>query len=218
MVLWHYWLAVIQHVLTFWAYDMHLGMGLAIILFTLAVRCALLPITWPAMYQGDIRRRKLKGLEPALAALRKRFDADPQRRAQETMSLYRREGITLFDKATLLGALIQLPLFLGLYQVLRAIRGAGRFLWVANLSRPDSWLALIAGAATMALMAMNPDLPEYVRIVLILIPAIFTVVAALKVSAALSLYWTTTNAFSGVQAIALRAAAARRARGEVPGR
>ncbi|MGH8180656.1 MAG: YidC/Oxa1 family membrane protein insertase, partial [Steroidobacteraceae bacterium] len=131
MVLWHYWLAVIRHVLAFCAYDMHLGMGLAIILFTLAVRSALLPVTWPAMSQGDIRRRKLQGLEPALAALKKRFDADPQRYAQEMMSLYRREGITLLDKASLAGALIQLPLFLGLYQVLRAIRGAGRFLWVA---------------------------------------------------------------------------------------
>jgi membrane protein insertase Oxa1/YidC/SpoIIIJ len=71
---------------------------------------------------------------------------------------------------------------------------------------------MIAGAATVALMAMNPDLPEPVRIVLILIPAVFTVLAALKVCAALSLYWTTTNAFSGVQAVALRAVAARRAR------
>lgn len=215
MALWHDWLALIQHVLAFGAYDMHLGMGLAIILFTLAVRSALLPITWPALSQGDMRRRKLKGLEPALAALKKRLDADPQRYAREMMSLYRREGITLFDKASLVGALIQLPLFLGLYQVLRAIRGAGRFLWVANLSRPDVWLAVIAGAATMALMAMNPDLPEHVRIVLILVPAIFTIVAALKVSAALSVYWATTNAFSGVQAIALRDVAARRAHAEV---
>jgi membrane protein insertase Oxa1/YidC/SpoIIIJ len=70
----------------------------------------------------------------------------------------------------------------------------------------------LAGAATMALMAMNPDLPEHVRIMLILIPAVFTVLAALKFSAALSLYWATTNAFSGVQAIALRTAAAHRAR------
>lgn len=64
----------------------------------------------------------------------------------------------------------------------------------------------------MALMAMNPDLPEHVRILLILVPAIFTVLAALKFSAALSLYWTTTNVFSAVQTIALRAVTARRAR------
>jgi membrane protein insertase Oxa1/YidC/SpoIIIJ len=83
---------------------------------------------------------------------------------------------------------------------------------VADLSRPDLWLAMIAGIATMALMATNPDLPEHVRVILILLPAIFTVVAALKFSAALSLYWTTTNVFSGVQAIALRAVITRRAR------
>lgn len=215
MALWHYWLAVIQHVLAFFAYDLRLGLGLGIILLTLGARSALLPITWSSSYQADIRRRKLKDLEPALAALKKRFDADPQRYAQEMLSLYRREGIALVDKAALVAALIQLPLFLGLYQVLRAIRGAGRFLWIANLSRPDFWLAMIAGAATMAFMAMNPDLPEHVRILLILIPAVFTVVAALKVSAALSLYWTTTNAFSGVQAIALRAVVARRARAKL---
>ena len=77
---------------------------------------------------------------------------------------------------------------------------------------------MIAGAATVALMATNPDLPEHVRIMLILIPAVFTVLAALKFSAALSPYWTTTNAFSGVQAIAQRAVAARRTRGGLLGR
>lgn len=64
----------------------------------------------------------------------------------------------------------------------------------------------------MALMAMNPDLPEHMRLILVLVPAIFMVLAALKFSAALSLYWTTTNLFSGVQAIALRAFAENRAR------
>ena len=151
----------------------------------MTARSAFLPITWRGTYRADIRRQKLKRLEAALAALKKRLEADPQRYANEMMSLYRREGITLVDKTSLVGALIQLPVFLGIYQVLRAIRSAGRFLWIANLSRPDSWLAMIAGAATVALMATNPDLPEHVRIMLILIPAVFTVLAALKFSAAL---------------------------------
>lgn len=216
MALWHFWLASIQHMLAFTAYDMHLGMGLSIILLTLVARSALLPITWSGAYQADVRRRKLRALEPALEALKKRFETDRQRYAQEMMQLYRREGIAVVDKASLVGALIQLPVFLGIYQVLRALRTAGRFLWIADLSRPDFWLAMIAGAATMALMAMNPDLPEHVRVFLILVPAIFTVLAALKFSAALSLYWTTTNVFSGVQAVALRAAAVRRARAGMP--
>jgi YidC/Oxa1 family membrane protein insertase len=210
MVLWHYWLGAIQQVLGFFAHDLHLGTGLGIILLTVAVRSSFLPITWTGALQADMRRRKLKRLEPALEALKKRFDTDRQRYAQEMMDLYRREGITVVDKASLLGSLLQLPVFLGIYQVLHASRSAGRFLWIGNLARPDFWLAMIAGAATMALMAMNPDLPEHVRILLILVPAIFMVLAALKFSAALSLYWTTTNVFSGVQAIALRAATTRR--------
>lgn len=204
MILWHYWLAAVQHVLAFFAYDLHLGMGLAIILVTLGVRSAFLPLTWTGVRQAGLRRRKLQRLAPALEALKKRFDTDRQRYAQEMMRLYRSEGITMVDRASLSGALLQLPVFLGIYQVLRALRSAARFLWIGNLARPDFWLAMIAGAATMVLMAMNPDLPEHVRILLILVPAIFTVIAALKFSAALSLYWTTTNIFSSVQTLALR--------------
>lgn len=212
MILWHYWLAAIGHVLELFAHETHLGMGAGIILLTLAARSALLPVTWAGAYRADMRRRKLRRLEPALEALKRRFEADRQRYAQEMMRLYRREGIRLVDGASLLGSLIQLPVWLGIYQVLRALRSAGRFLWIADLSRPDLWLAMIAGAATMAFMALNPDLPEHVRIMLLLLPTIFTVIAALKFSAALSLYWTTTNVFSGAQAIALRTVTARRAR------
>ncbi|HXS22076.1 MAG TPA: membrane protein insertase YidC [Steroidobacteraceae bacterium] len=212
MVLWHSWLAAIGHVLALFAYETHLGMGLSIILLTLAVRSALLPVTWAGAYRAEARRRQLRRLEPALTALKRRYEADRERLAQEMTRLYRREGVTLVDGVSLAGALIQLPVFLGIYQVLRALRSAGRFLWVANLSRPDFWLAMIAGAATMALMAMNPELPQNVRLLLILLPAIFTVIAALKFSAALSLYWTTTNVFSGAQTLALRAVMARRAR------
>lgn len=204
MILWYSWLAVVQHALAFLAYDLHLGMGLAIILLTLSVRAAFLPLTWSGARQAGLRRRKLQRLAPALAALKKRFEADRQQYAQEMLRLYRSEGITMVDRASLLGALVQLPVFLGIYQVLRALRSAARFLWIGNLARPDVWLALIAGAATMVLMAMNPDLPEHVRILLMLVPAIFTVIAALKFSAALSLYWTTTNVFSSVQTVALR--------------
>ena len=92
MALWHDWLAVIQHVLAFFAYDMRLGMGLGIVLFTLIARSAFLPVTWRGTNRADIRRQKLKRLEPALAALKKRLEAEPQRYASEMMSLYRPPG------------------------------------------------------------------------------------------------------------------------------
>ena len=212
MEFWQNWLAAIQHTLAFAAGDLHLGMGLTIILMTLAVRSALLPLTWTIARRAECRRLSLQRLKPQLDRLKEQFASEQQRYAQEMMKLYRREGVTLFDPTGFLGALIQLPVFLGIFQVLRAIQRAGRFLWVADLARPDLWLALLAGAATMALMATNADMPEHLRLILIVVPALFTIVAALKFSAALSLYWATTNVFSGAQAVVLHTALRRQAR------
>ena len=211
MDLWNQWITLIQHTLTFCAVDLHLGMGLAVILLTLVVRSAFLPLTWTIAHRAEDRRRILQRIKPQLDQLKTRFGQDRQRYAQEMMNLYRREGLTPVDVTGVFGALLQLPVFLGMINVLRAMKDAGRFLWVANLARPDLVLALGAGVATMALTAVNPDLPEHMRLVLVVLPAIFTVIAALKVSAALSLYWATTNMFSGGQAIVLRAVLRRRA-------
>lgn len=81
-----------------------------------------------------------------------------------------------------------------------------------DLSRPDFWLALLAGLTTMLLMSLNPDLPEHMRLVLILVPSIVAVVVALKVASALSLYWTASNCYSSVQTAVLHRVVARRIR------
>jgi YidC/Oxa1 family membrane protein insertase len=212
MELWQNWLTAIHQVLAFSAVDLHLGMGLAIILMTLIVRSAFLPLTWTIARRAESRRSSLQRLKPVLDRLKEQFASDRQRYAQEMMRLYRREGVTFLDPTSLVGSLVQLPVFLGIFQVLRGIQRAGRFLWITDLARPDLWLAIIAGAATAALMMTNPDLPEHVRLMLIAVPALFTMIAALKLSAALSLYWTTTNLFSGAQTIVLRVVLSRRAR------
>jgi YidC/Oxa1 family membrane protein insertase len=210
--LWQNWLTIIQHTLAFGAVDLHLGMGLAIILMTLVVRSAFLPLTWTIARRAEYRRRSLQRLKPALDRLKEQFGGDRQRYAQEMMKLYQREGVTFLDGTSLFGALVQFPVFLGIFRVLRGMQRTDRFLWVANLARPDLWLAIIAGAATMALMATNPELPEHLRLIIIVVPALFTIIAALKFSAALSLYWTTTNVFSGAQTIVLRVILSRRMR------
>jgi YidC/Oxa1 family membrane protein insertase len=202
--LWQDWLTIIWHTLAFCAVHLHLGMGLAIILTTLVMRLVFLPLTWTIARRADQRRKSLQRLQPELDRIKERFAGDQQRCAQETMKLYRREGVSFVDRTSLFGTLVQFPVFLGVYQVLRRIPRAGHFLWITNLARPDLWLAIIAGAATMALMATNSEFPEHLRLILIFVPALLTMIAALKFSAALSLYWTTTNAFSSAQTLVLR--------------
>jgi membrane protein insertase Oxa1/YidC/SpoIIIJ len=45
----------------------------------------------------------------------------------------------------------------------------------------------------MFMMAANPDLPEQMRLLLILVPSILAAVAALKFCSALAVYWTISN-------------------------
>ena len=209
MALWMHWLNILDGFLEFLSSHVGLGEGLAIIVLTVLVRTMILPISWPIAYRGCIRQKRLARLQPELRRLKEKFGDQPGVYAEQLAALYRKNGMTLTDGRAILGALVQLPLLLGLYQTLRnGVRG--RFLWVEDLSRPDPWLALLAGLATVLLMSVNPDLPEHMRLLLIIVPAIIAVVVAIKVASAMSLYWTTSNCYSAVQTAVLHRVVARR--------
>ena len=199
MELWTVWLGAIQGLLNFLSSQVGLGAGLAIVALTLLLRTAMLPISWPAAYRGSIRQKKMLRLNPELARLKQECGDDPKVYAQRVMKLYQEHGMTALDLRSLVGALAQMPLFLGMYQTLRAGVSGARFLWVETLSRPDPWFALLAGLTTMLVMAANPDLPEQMRLVLILVPGILAAIAALKVCSALAVYWTVSSAYSALQ-------------------
>jgi YidC/Oxa1 family membrane protein insertase len=212
MDLWTFWLDAIRGLLAFLSSDIGLGAGLGIIVMTVLVRTAILPLTWGAAYRGYVRQKKLQRLRPELEKLKQRFSGESQLYLQHLTSLYRNHGLKLVDGASILGALAQMPILLGIFQVLRAGPSTGRFLWISNLARPDLWLALVAGLATTLLVAANPELPENLRLVMIMIPAILAFMAALKFSSALALYWTTTNFYSALQTATLHFVVSRRIR------
>ena len=212
MEVWTYWLGVIQGLLEFLSSHVGLGMGLAIVTLTLLLRTAMLPIAWRVAYRGSIRQKKMLKLQPQLAKLKTECGHEPQVYAQRMMQLYREHGLTVMDWRGVLGSLAQMPLFLGMYQTLRAGVHGARFLWVASLSRPDPWFAVLAGLTTMLLMAANPDLPEQMRLILILVPSTLAAIAALKFCSALAVYWTVSNCFSALQSSVLHYVVARRIR------
>ncbi len=209
MELWTYWLSGIQSLLTFLSFQVGLGAGLSIVALTLALRTAILPISWPVAYRGSIRQKKMLRLQPELQRLKLEC-GDQAVYAQRMMKLYQENGISVMDWRSMLGALVQMPLFLGMYQTLRAGANGARFLWVETLARPDPVFALLAAVTTMLMMAANPDLPEQMRVMLILIPSILAAIAALKFCSALAVYWTVSNCYSAIQTGALRYTIARR--------
>jgi YidC/Oxa1 family membrane protein insertase len=210
MDIWAAWLDTIRDIVMALAADAGIGLGLAVVVATVLLRIALLPLAGPIAYRACIRQKKLVKLQPELRALQERFRDQPDVYSRKLTELYKANELAVVDAKTLLGSLAQLPVFLGMFQVLRNAGDGVRFLWVPNLLRPDVVLALVAGLTTALMMAVNPDLPEHVRIFMIVLPSIIAVVAALQFSSALAIYWATSNTFSAVQTVTLHAIVRRR--------
>lgn len=212
MNLWTMWLDILRGLLDELSSEAGLGLGLAIILGTVLLRAVLLPISWSVAYRGCIRQKKMLKLQPDLQRLKDQHADKPDVYMREITALYRKHGLAFVDGRSLLGALAQMPLFLGMFQALRSMGDGVRFLWIANLLRPDALLALIAGATTAFMIMANPDMPEQMRVFLILAPSIIATIAALNFCSALAVYLVTSNCFSALQTFVLHLVVNRRVR------
>jgi YidC/Oxa1 family membrane protein insertase len=210
MDIWTYWLTVINGLLTYLSSNVGLGTGTGIILLTLILRTLILPVSWSSAYRACVRQKKMARLQPQLQRLQQEFSAKPQLYAARVRDVYRAHGMTVMDWRSLAGALVQLPLFLGMYQSLRGLTNGARFLWVQSLSRPDIWLALLAGVTTFWMMSANPDLPQHMRVIMIAVPAVIAIITALKVCSALAIYWTVSNCYSAIQTTVMHYVVAKR--------
>jgi YidC/Oxa1 family membrane protein insertase len=212
MDIWATWVDSIGSVITALASDAGLGLGLAIVVATVLLRTVLLSLAWPIAYRASIRQKRMAKLQPELRALQDQFRDKPDVYLQKMQALYRAHGLTMLDGKGFVGGLAQLPVFLGMFQALRDAGDGVKFLWVPNLLRPDVALAVIAGLTTALMMAVNPDLPEQVRLLMIIVPSVIAIVAALQFSSALAIYWATSNTFSALQTVVLHAVVRRRVR------
>jgi YidC/Oxa1 family membrane protein insertase len=133
--------------------------GLAIIVFTLVLRAATYPLTRRQIESS----KKMQQLQPKIQEIQKKY-SDPKRRSEEQMKLYKEEGVN--PAGCLVPMLIQFPIWIALYQVIRltlaatpeslidlshrlypwsfvqeAVPLTSHFLWL-NLGKPDTTLLL----------------------------------------------------------------------------
>lgn len=212
MNLWTFWLDTLRGLVDTLSSEVGLGLGFAIIAATILLRAALLPISWSAAYRSSIRQKKMKQLQPELQNLKDKYADKPDVYMQQMLALYRQHNLTFVDGKGLLGALAQMPIFLGMFQALRSMGDGVRFLWIPNLLKPDVLLALIAGITTALMFMVNPDIPEQMRMFMIVVPSIMAIVLAFQFGSALAVYWASTNFFSALQTIALHFVVERRLR------
>jgi YidC/Oxa1 family membrane protein insertase len=210
MNLWTEWLGSFHVALSLLSSQVGLGMGLSIVVLTVVLRSAILPLSWSIAYRGAIRQKKMGRLEPKLKQLKDEFGREPKIYGERLVALYREQDIQVMDWRSLLAALVQMPVFLGMYQVLRAGVGGARFLWVETLARPDPWFAVLAGMTTMLMVLANPDMPQAMRVILVVVPSVLAFIAALKFCSALAVYWTASNCYSAIQTRVLHFIVAKR--------
>lgn len=172
--------------------------GWAIIILTLIVKIALMPIANKSYYS----MAKMRAVAPRLQALKDEFGDDRMRMSQEMMKIYKEEKVN--PMAGCLPIFLQMPIFLALYWVLVEsvqLRHAPWILWIKDLSSMDPYfiLPLLMGAAMFCQQALNPQPTDPMQAkVLKFMPIIFTVFM-LFFPAGLVLYWTVNNVFSMAQ-------------------
>ncbi len=197
--------------------------GLAILVVTVLVKIAFLPIANKS-YQAIA---KMKEIQPKIAELKAKHGNDKQTLSREQMELFRREKVN--PAGGCLPALLQIPVFFSLYKVLVTtieMRHAPFYGWIKDLSAPDPtnvfnlfglilfeptqipvvgpflWLGvlpLVMGVSMWATMKMNPEpTDEIQRMAFGWMPVIFTFSLG-SFASGLVIYWTWNNVLSVAQ-------------------
>ncbi len=86
--------------------------GIAIILLTLVVRLAMFPLG----RKSAMAAKKMQDLQPLMMEIKEKYKDDKEEQGRQTMALYRRQGVN--PAAGCLPALVQMPIFVGLWQAL----------------------------------------------------------------------------------------------------
>lgn len=183
---------------------------LAIVVLTILIKSAL----WPVQNRATASMKRMQEIQPKMTALREKYGDNPQRMNQEMLALYKKHGVNPFSGC--LPMLIQIPIFLGFYGMLGKaveLRNVG-FLWVADLSQPDT-VATVFGIAINVLpilmaitmfwqMAISPKSGDPMQQKIFMFMPLMFIYFCYSFASALSLYWTVQNLFSIVQLYASR--------------
>jgi YidC/Oxa1 family membrane protein insertase len=199
----------------FWLLELLKGwvgnFGLAILAITVLIKLAFFQLA----NKSYIAMGKMRKLAPKMTALRERYKDDPIKQREEVLKLYQTEKVN--PVAGCLPILVQIPVFIALYQVLMIsieMRHAPFYGWVKDLSghdpllitnlfglipwTPPSFLAIglwtaIMGVTMYVQQRLNPPPPDPVQAkVFQFLPLIFIFLFA-SFPVGLVIYWTWNN-------------------------
>lgn len=147
-----YWVVSGLLVMFHWVWGVWLALPsgvawtLAIVSLTVVVRTLMIPLFVKQINSS----RNMQLLQPKMQELQKKYAGDREKLGQETMKLYKEEGVN--PMASCFPLLIQMPIFLALFRVLQgAADGTVRGQWlkdrpdlVQSLQDADLWGAMLS--------------------------------------------------------------------------
>jgi YidC/Oxa1 family membrane protein insertase len=176
--------------------------GLSIVVLTVTVRMALMPLTLPQIRSSIAMRR----LRPEIDEINKKFEGDQQAKMLATSQLYKKAGVNPLSGC--LPSLVQLPVWWALYTSLQTAIELYHepFLIWRDLSAPDARfiLPLILGAVMFLQQKITPMQmdPAQQKIFTYFMPAMFTVFM-LFLPTGLGVYMLTNSVLGIVQTLAV---------------
>jgi YidC/Oxa1 family membrane protein insertase len=180
--------------------------GWAIVLVTLFFNLLMLP-TRIMMMKSSLKTQRI---QPKIDAIKKKYShlkaTDPKRAEmnQETMQLYKDEGINMYGSC--LPILVQMPLFFAYYRVLANVieLRQATWGWLPNLAVADPYhilpVIIIASMFFVQFLTPAPGMdPAQRRMMAFMMPAIFGF-SMWNFASGLALYWSTGNLLNlGIQ-------------------
>ena len=181
------------------------SLGCAIITLSMAVRIALLPLTVKLARRAKRNQEIMQKLQPEIDQLKRRFEKKPERLFPALRELYRKNDCKPFDIPTMLGSLVQLPVFGLLYASIRgSLSSTNAFLWIKNLASPDFVLTLVILSLTGLSAYLMPSASEQMKSTLVALQVVVTLFIVWKLAAGLGLYWASSGVVGLFQTIWLR--------------
>jgi YidC/Oxa1 family membrane protein insertase len=201
---------IVRSVLLFLHTDVGLTWAWSIVGLTIIVRIVLVPLTVRQIHS----MQNLQRHAPQMKEIQKKYKGDRQRMNEELMKFYKENKIN--PASSCLPLLLQLPVFLSLYLVLKHFdfkAHGGSLSWLGFVpditahanSHWSGYVLLVVYAASQvaSTMFMSTTMDKTQRYVLMALPIFFIFIVA-RFPAGLVLYWMTTNLWTVGQGLVTR--------------
>jgi YidC/Oxa1 family membrane protein insertase len=205
-----------ETIIDFFAENVGMSWGLAIVALTFTVRALVLPLS----IRGIKSMRHMQLVAPELKEVQEKYKDDRERQQREMMALYKKHGVN--PLASCFPFLLQIPFFIAVYSLLRGdafkedVISSGSsqsFLFINSIiEKPtgaEMWILIVLFISTTAATfiyttATTQTTQGPARYLFLALPLLFAPIIASQ-PAGLGLYWVTTNIWSlGQQVVVQR--------------